>query len=469
MGRERYVIEAIFREGRSHRDVAAAAGVSKAWVTKLVARYREYGELALEPRSRRPKSCAHATAAELQDAVLALRRELDAAGHDAGPHTINHHLSLTRSDAPSVATIWRILKRHGEVTPQPQKRPKSSFIRFQADLPNEMWQSDFTHGQLADGTGVEILNYLDDHSRFALACDAFFTVKGLDVVNSFHIAAHANGFPASLLTDNGAVSTGRTRKGKVLLESELNGSASSTRTHAPITPRPAARWSASTRPSSAISSNNRPRHHWPLSSSSSTPSAPTTTTTDRTERSTVRRRSWPSTLVGIGRYYIGARITLLVAGPHIRVVDEDGRIIRDSRSIPRATTRHSAHPPGDQKSGTMSRDRWAPSPETSHGWGGRIRTFEWRIQSPLPYHLATPQGHDDPNRGRPHTRTFARLRPRTRPPASPLAQPHAAATIRRSPRETRREPRASGCAPPRQTRGTPSPAAWTQRAAPTRP
>jgi transposase InsO family protein len=221
MGRERYIIEAIVREGRTHREVAAAAGVSKAWVTKLVARYRAGGELALEPRSRRPKSCAHATAPELQDAVLALRRDLDTAGHDAGPQTIHHHLSLTRSDAPSVATIWRILKRHGQVTPQPQKRPKSSFIRFQADLPNEMWQSDFTHWQLADDTGVEILNYLDDHSRLALACDAFITVKGLDVVNTFHAAADGYGFPAALLTDNGAVYTGRTRKGKVLLESEL--------------------------------------------------------------------------------------------------------------------------------------------------------------------------------------------------------------------------------------------------------
>ena len=25
------------------------------------------------------------------------------------------------------------------------------------------------------------------------------------------------------------------------------------------------------------------------------------------------------------------------------------------------------------------------------GWGGRIRTCEWRDQNPLPYHLATPQ------------------------------------------------------------------------------
>ncbi len=25
------------------------------------------------------------------------------------------------------------------------------------------------------------------------------------------------------------------------------------------------------------------------------------------------------------------------------------------------------------------------------GWGARIRTWEWRYQKPLPYHLATPQ------------------------------------------------------------------------------
>ncbi len=33
MGVERYVVEAVVLEGRSHRDVARSAGVSKAWVT----------------------------------------------------------------------------------------------------------------------------------------------------------------------------------------------------------------------------------------------------------------------------------------------------------------------------------------------------------------------------------------------------------------------------------------------------
>jgi hypothetical protein len=32
--------------------------------------------------------------------------------------------------------------------------------------PNEMWQSDFIHWRLADGTtDAEVLNWLDDHSR----------------------------------------------------------------------------------------------------------------------------------------------------------------------------------------------------------------------------------------------------------------------------------------------------------------
>lgn len=119
---------------------------------------------------------------------------------------------------------------------------------------------------------------------------------------------------------------------------------------------------------------------------------------------------------------------------------------------------------------TINRSRCQPSTEGTHhiGWGGRTRTFEWRIQSPLPYHLATPQRHHDPNRRHPRRTSLARLRPRRRQPVSPPAPSHAAATSRQSPREMLPGPRASGYAPPRRTRGTPSPAASTRPAAPTR-
>jgi len=217
----RYLVEAVVLERRSVGELARRHGVSRFWIYKLLKRFHEGGLPALEPRSRRPKSCAHETAGTVQAEVLQLRRELSEAGHDAGPQTIAYHLIGRAEPVPSVATIWRILKRHGLVTPQPQKRPRCSFVRFEAKLPNETWQCDATVWQLSDGSPVEILNLEDDHSRLFANSSAFHTVKAGDVVAAFFAAADTYGLPASLLTDNAAVFSGGSRRGKVPLELEL--------------------------------------------------------------------------------------------------------------------------------------------------------------------------------------------------------------------------------------------------------
>ena len=54
---------------------------------------------------------------------------------------------------------------------------------------------------MADGTEVEILNILDDHSRLCLATDARRITKGGDVVASFGTAFGRWGTPARVLTD----------------------------------------------------------------------------------------------------------------------------------------------------------------------------------------------------------------------------------------------------------------------------
>ena len=217
----RYIVDAVVIERRSPTELARDHGITRRWIHKLVKRFKEGGYSALEPRSRRPHSCSHQTSSEVQAKVLRLRQELVAAGHDAGPDTIAHHLIGQVDRVPSVATVWRILKRNGLITPQPHKRPKSSFIRFEAKLPNETWQLDSTPWQLADDSPVEILNFLDDKSRVALASRALVTVKSADPVHVLHSASNTFGLPASLLSDNAAVFTGRTRRGKVLLELEL--------------------------------------------------------------------------------------------------------------------------------------------------------------------------------------------------------------------------------------------------------
>jgi transposase InsO family protein len=114
---------------------------------------------------------------------------------------------------PSRATVWRILGREGLISPQPQKRPHSSLIRFEAQLPNEMWQADITAFKLASGEVVEILNLIDDHSRLFLGSHAYPRLKAVDVVEGFQEAAQLHGLPESFLSDNGAVFTGSYRGG----------------------------------------------------------------------------------------------------------------------------------------------------------------------------------------------------------------------------------------------------------------
>ena len=221
MGLGRYMVDAVVLEGRSPTELARSHGVSRSCINELVARFRQGGYPALEPGSRRPRSCPHQVGPEVQAAVLELRQELWLAGHDAGPQTIAHHLVGRVERVPSVSTIWRILSRHGLIVAEPHKRPRSSFRRFEAELPNEMWQADATHWLLADGTEVEILNLIDDHSRLVLASVCWATIKAADVVQTFHEAARVFGFPATWLSDNAAVFSGESRRGKVIIEAEL--------------------------------------------------------------------------------------------------------------------------------------------------------------------------------------------------------------------------------------------------------
>jgi transposase InsO family protein len=154
------------------------------------------------------------SAVALRDRICTLRRELQTAGLDHGPVSIAARLQQEGLRPPAFSTIRRILTNAGLITPEPKKRPKSSYRRFQADQPNECWQSDFTHWQLADGTGVEIINWLDDHSRYLLAARAHRRIAGQAVIATFLAAADRYGLPQSTLTDNGSVYTSRFTGGR---------------------------------------------------------------------------------------------------------------------------------------------------------------------------------------------------------------------------------------------------------------
>ncbi|MBF0816915.1 IS481 family transposase [Microbacterium paludicola] len=211
MAKYEVLIKAVTIQGLSYGEVARRYGVSKTLVHKLHHRWLSEGDAAFEPRSRRPARNPNRTPESVRERVLALRHQLTAAGLDAGADTIVEHLAREHVTVSRV-TVWRILKAAGIVAAQPQKRPRS-WQRFTAERPNELWQSDFTHVLLADGTDIEVIGWLDDHSRYLLHLSAHPRVTGRTVTNTFNTTAAEHGHPAATLTDNGMVYTTRLARG----------------------------------------------------------------------------------------------------------------------------------------------------------------------------------------------------------------------------------------------------------------
>jgi transposase InsO family protein len=183
---------------RTHR-------VSTWFFWDLRRRYAREGDLVLTPKSTAPHRVPSRTSPAVEDAIVAKRKELLEAGLDAGPATIRFHLD-TLDGLPSESTIWRILVARGQVVAQPSKAPKSR-RSFTATRANEVWALDDTDWALADGTGVKILNIIDDHSRLDIASQAMPACHGPNVLATMATAAQQHGWPERFWSDNARVFT----------------------------------------------------------------------------------------------------------------------------------------------------------------------------------------------------------------------------------------------------------------------
>jgi transposase InsO family protein len=370
MSLARLVVTAVRVDGRSKSEVARDYRVSRRWVQELVKRFDAEGEAGLVPRSRRPHTSPRRTPERLVDEICELRKRLADQGLDAGAQTIAFHLAQHHGQAPAPSTIWRILTQRGFVTPQPYKRPKNSYMRFEADLPNECWQADLTHWKLTSGIQVDILNILDDHSRLLVASHARSTTKAADVVASFHTAAASYGLPTSLLTDNGAIFTAAPRGGgRCAIELELARLGIAARHSRPYHPQTCGkverfhqtlkRW-LTRQPTAATvaqlqtqldqfaSYYNHVRPHRALgrrpptaaftARPKATPARPglvgphhTRVRRDRVDRTGAITLRHNSRLhhIGLGRRHAGVRVLVLVADLEVRVITQDGELLRE--------------------------------------------------------------------------------------------------------------------------------------------
>jgi transposase InsO family protein len=205
-------------------QVCRVAGVTRKTFYKWAARYRGGGLAGLEERSRRPLSTPARTPEWVEEAIVAVRAELAAQGLDHGASTIQWHLGrrgiVAGVRVPSVATIHRILVRRGLVEPQPRKRPKGSWRRFEAPAPNEFWQIDAMDWVIAVGV-VKVFNIIDDHSRLAVRSRAVAEATTGEAWTTFCQGAQQWGLPAGVLSDNGLCFSGKLRGFEVRFEANL--------------------------------------------------------------------------------------------------------------------------------------------------------------------------------------------------------------------------------------------------------
>jgi len=181
----RLIVERV-QAGQPVSHVAKAMGVSRQCAHRWINRFNDAGDDGLEDRSSRPHTSPNQSAPDVEERVLAARRE-----HRCGPDQLTHEV-----DVPA-RTITRILRRNGvprlrdcdPLTGELIRASKTTAIRYERDRPGELVHVDVkklgrippgggwkAHGRQMGSTAAKkkarigfdyIHSMVDDHSRLA--------------------------------------------------------------------------------------------------------------------------------------------------------------------------------------------------------------------------------------------------------------------------------------------------------------
>jgi putative transposase len=202
----------------------AVTGVSRSRFYEIRKRAEVEGAIAAMAPRRRVYADPHpqATPVGVEELAVTIRKELADQGLDHGPVTVRWHLQQLGVSAPATSTLARIFTHRGMVTAQPQKRPRSSYRRFEFATVHECWQLDAFEwplfGPLGDQIGTCVIyQVLDDRSRFMLATHVGAEGAGENTADAIAVVdkalLRAGQVPCLLLSDNG-VAFNQDRRGR---------------------------------------------------------------------------------------------------------------------------------------------------------------------------------------------------------------------------------------------------------------
>jgi transposase InsO family protein len=197
--REEFVKLAI-QPGANRRELCRRFEIAAKTGYKWLQRYAAEGSSGLEDRSRRPRRSPKRTAADIEQRVIGLRREVLGSW---GGRKLARRLLIEGGPALAPSTITGILRRSGLLN-QTASAPRP-FQRFERAAPNELWQMDYKgHFPSFNGARCHPLTVLDDHSRFSLVLKACADEREQTVRAVLSEAFRHYGLPAAMLMDNGS-------------------------------------------------------------------------------------------------------------------------------------------------------------------------------------------------------------------------------------------------------------------------
>jgi transposase InsO family protein len=358
---------ALARQSQGEKlDVTATCrqlGISRQTFYKYAARFDAEGVEGLLERSRRPAASPGQTCAALEDEIVRWRKQLIDQGWDGGAASIWHRMRRAGGNPPSARTVHRVLVRRGLVTPEPTKRPRSSYRRFEYARTNDCWQIDATECPLVGGTSAVVFHLIDDCSRKSLGSLAATSETAEAANRCVSQAIAASGVPAMFLSDNGAAFSAKCRGGEAELERALRALGVRVVTSSPFHPQTCGKnerlhqtfkpWLArqpqpgggaelqalahtfdhlynSERPHSALHGAT-PNEAWAARERCPEPSTPQDPSTRISTVAVARNGAVPigkRRQVQVGRQWAGATVTTIITGDHVRILYKR-QLVRD--------------------------------------------------------------------------------------------------------------------------------------------
>jgi leucine-zipper of insertion element IS481/Integrase core domain len=202
-------------------ELCARLGMSRKSYYKYLVRFRCEGLEGLRPRSRRPLRSPTATPSGMVELITKARSDLAAEGWDNGALSIFYRLLRGGEQPPASRTIHRVLVRQGLVEPQPKKRPRSSYRRFEFPAPDDCWQIDAFDYLLVGGASATVFEVKDDCSRTQIANLAWTAEDTMGAWECLARGIDEFGKPYLLLSDNSLAFSGRAHNRIVLAEKNL--------------------------------------------------------------------------------------------------------------------------------------------------------------------------------------------------------------------------------------------------------